>query len=454
MIGTSRAAAALCALTAVGAFALPATAQYTAEYTPPKLIARGTTTKSIAGTGTVVVQVQVNPNGSHKALRVIRSSNPGDNAAALEIAQNSTYRPASRGKARVVAFYDFTLKFTGRAVAASQNAMGGGSGVSAQIDRMIRSGNYAAAKTRAQSALSANPSDPMLNAELGTAFYFLNDSVSAAQAFAKVSSIPREFTQVAANSFMQAAQKSVATNPAQALTYAQRAIALAPNSGGAYYALGAAELGTGNTSQAITDLKKARGMVFADPKADVKSRVNVDAELFAAYNKAGDTAQAQATMDEIKKLDPNNPAAGNIMANTYLQQGQAAQKAGKFAEAIAAFEQAAKSGGTQAQVTGYTSAAFAVSAMLNAQKNPPTVADYAKMKTYADKALAAAPNDPQANFAEGIALGGEYIVGGKSDASLKTQALAALNKAKSLAQGAGNVTLSLSIDNFIKQNLQ
>ncbi len=159
-------------------------------------------------------------------------------------------------------------------------------------------------------------------------------------------------------------------------------------------------------------------------------------------------------MDEIKRLDPNNPAIGTLMTNSLLLQGQTAEKAGKYDAAISYFEQAAKAGGAQAQVTGYTSAAFAVSAMLQQQKNPPTVQDYAKMKGYADKALAVDANDAQANFAEGVALGGEYLVGGKSDSSLKAQALTALDKAKSGAKAAGNSALSLSIDNFIKQNLQ
>ncbi len=423
----------------------------------PSSIARGKTSTAIAGTGTVIVQVQVNPDGSHKALRVIHSTNTGDNAAALEIAQNSTYRPAHRGNSAVSAFYDFTLKFTGKTVAAAQAGTAAStSGTSGQIDRMIRAGNYEGAKAKAQEALAANPNDPVLNSELGSANYFLADYPSAAAAFSKVSSVPHEFAQVAANSYVQAAQKLVSTNPAQSLAYAQKAVAMAPNSGGAYYALGAAELANNNATQAAADLKKSRDMVFADPKTDVKSRVNVDAELFTAYNKAGNTAAAQATMEEIKRLDPNNSAVGTIQANTYLQQGQAYEKATppNYQGAIAAFEQAAKSGGEQAQVTGYTSAAFAVSAMLQAQKSPPTVADYGKMKSYADKALAVNPSDAEANFAEGVALGGQYIVGGKSNAALKSQALAALTKAKSAAQAAGNFTLSLNIDNFIKQNLQ
>ncbi len=451
MIRTSGPAAALIAFAACAAFALPASAQYANEYSPPKLVHRGSTSKGIAGTGTVIVQVQVNADGSHKALRVIHSSNAGNNAAALDIAQNSSYRPAHRGAKAVTAFYDFTLKFTGKSVAAQGSSVAGGSSVSAQIDRMIRAGNYSGAQAKAQQALQSAPDDPVLYSELGAANYFMAQYPEAAEAFSKASNLPHEFTQVAANAYVLASQKLVNTNPSQSLAYAQKALALSPHSGGAYYALGAAELASGNAAQAATDLKKARDIVFADPKTDVKSRVNVDSELFSAYTKAGDAAQAQATMNEIKKLDPNNAAVGTIMTNSYLTQGQAAEKAGKYDEAISYFEQAAASGGKQAQVTAYTSAAFAFNEMLQKQKNPATVQDYAKMKGYADKAVAADPNDAQANFAQGVALGGEYLVGGKADSSLKTQALAALAKAKSGAQSSHNSALAQAIDNFVKQ---
>ena len=76
---------------------LPAAAQYANEFVPAKLIKQGTTSTAIAGSGTVVVQVQVNADGTHKAIKVIHSSNSGDNPAAMEIAQNSSYRPAHRG---------------------------------------------------------------------------------------------------------------------------------------------------------------------------------------------------------------------------------------------------------------------------------------------------------------------------------------------------------------------
>ena len=101
--------------------ALPAAAQYANEFFPAKLLKQGETSVGIAGTGTVVVQVQVNADGTHKAIKVIKSTNAGDNAAAMDIAQNSTYRPAHRGTTPVPAFYDFTLKFNGKSVASSDD---------------------------------------------------------------------------------------------------------------------------------------------------------------------------------------------------------------------------------------------------------------------------------------------------------------------------------------------
>jgi hypothetical protein len=92
--------------------------------------------------------------------------------------------------------------------------------------------------------------------------------------------------------------------------------------------------------------------------------------------------------------------------------------------------------------------------VLQAQKTPPTKDDYGKVKAYADKALAINPNDALANYAEGVALAGQWVLGNKSDAGLKAQALAALNKAKASAQSSGNFSLSLNIDNFIKSTLQ
>ena len=112
---------AACALGAV-----PAVAQYANEFSPAKLVTQGKTSLDIVGSGLVIVQVQVNADGTHQVIKVIKSTNPGDNDAAMDIAKNSSYRPAHRGTTPVTAFYDFTLKFNGKSVASSQSEGGAG----------------------------------------------------------------------------------------------------------------------------------------------------------------------------------------------------------------------------------------------------------------------------------------------------------------------------------------
>jgi len=444
MIRISRLATAFAALAAAGSLAIPASAQYTNQYSPPKLLSQAAPSVSIAGTGTVIVQVQVNPDGSHKAVRVIKTTNSGDNAAAMDIAQRSSDRPAHRGSKPVIAYYDFTLKFRGKSVASSiiESAPTGTAG---EIDRLIRAHSYAAAQARAQAALASSPNDPALNAELGTANYFLNDYPAAAAAFDKVSSIPREFTQVASQSYALAAVKLQSTTPSQAVAYGQKAVALAPGPN-AYFALGSSELAAGSTAAAITDLKRAHDAVMADPRADTKTKIAVASQLYAAYNKAGDAADAQRTMAEINQLAPNSSAAQTMAGNQYITQGNTLSRQGKHQDAINAYEQAAKSGSGDVQVTAYAAAALEESRL-----DKP---DYSKMKSYADKALAINSNDALSNFAEGIALYGQYATGGSQDSSLKTQAVAELNKAKAEAQAQGNVALALNIDNFIKSQIK
>lgn len=445
MSRNNRVAAAALTLAAVAAFGLPASAQYANEYSPAKLTHQGKTSQSIAGSGTVIVQVQVNANGSAKAIRVIKSTNPGNNAAAMDIANHSTYRPAHRGTTPVTAFYDFTLKFKGKSVVSNGGGAPGMSGKAGSIDALIRSGKYDEARSKAQAALASNPSDPTLNSELGAAEYFLSNYPEAAAAFDKVSNIPKEFSKVAAQSYSLAAGKLASSNPQQAVAYGKKAVAMSP-SGGAYYSLGVAELNAGDAQSAVADLKKSRDLAFADPKTDAKTRVAIDSALLQAYSKAGDSADAQTTADEIKKLDPNSDAAQIVMGNQYMAQGNDASKAGKHEEAIAAYQKAAQVGGPKVAVTAY-----AASALEQSRLDKP---DYSKMKADADKALAIAPNDPLALFAEGIALYGEYATGGSSNADLKKQAVDTLNKAKAAAQAAGNFSLSLNIENFMKQNIK
>jgi tetratricopeptide (TPR) repeat protein len=446
MICITRLTAVAAAVAAFGALAVPASAQYANEYTPPKLIKQGTTSKPITGSGEVVVQVQVNADGTHKATRVLRSTNTGDNDAAMDIAQTSTYATAHRGSKPTTGFYDFTLRFRGSSVAgAGGSSVASESGAKGEIDRLIRAGNYSAAMNKAQQALQSNPDDPTLNAELGASQFFLNDDVSAAASFDKAPNMPKEFANVAAQSYQLAAAKLADSNPTQAVQYGQKAVSMAP-SAGSYFALGTAQLQAGNATDAVTNLKKSRDLAFADPKTDQKSRVSIDSQLMQAYLKAGDNTNAAATADEIKKLDPSSDTAEVIMGNQFMAKGNDDSKAGNHQAAIADYDKAAQAGGPKVAVTAYAAAAL--------EESRVDKPDYGVMKSEADKALAIDPNDPLGLYAEGIALYGQYVNGGSTNGGLKQQALDSLNKAKAAAQSAGNASLVSNISTFMSQNIK
>ncbi len=419
MIAISRRLAALSGVAIAATFAAPASAQYANEYVPPKLVQQGTTSVPIAGNGTVIVQVEVAADGSHRVIRVIKSTNSADNPAAMDIAQHSTYRVGRRGTKPITAFYDFTLKFKGKSVATTQSSAPEGGGEAAQIARLINMKNYSLAKSRAQSALASNPNDPMLNAQLGAIDFLTNDYASAVAAFDKTPTPPKEYTSFAVASYYKASQQPGVT-PTQQVAY----------------------------------LQKAHDLVMADPTSVANARLNITFELAKAYQAAGETAQYQKMAAEIKQMAPNSTQARTLTLSQSLDQAIALSNAGKHEEALAAFQQAAQGAPPQVQVTAYARAAFEQNSILVAQKTQPTAADYAKVKALADKALAIDPNFPAANFAEGIALYEQYAAGGNQDANLKSQAVASLNKAKSQAQAQGNNQLVLQINNFMSKYIK
>ncbi|MDQ2663486.1 MAG: energy transducer TonB [Candidatus Eremiobacteraeota bacterium] len=444
MNSSSRIAVALGTL-AFAAASLPLGARPLAnDYTPPKLVHQGTTSKSIAGKGTVVVQVEVSPNGAHKVTRLLKSTNSGDNGAALEIAQNSSYRAATRAGKAVLAFYDFTLKFNGKTVAAvDQGASGNDTG--ARIARMIRAGNYAGAKAAAAAHLAANASDQTALEQTGVADYFLKDYAGSAAAFAKVGQVSKTYATVAAHAYASAAVAS-GVDSATAVAYGRRALALNADAN-AYYALGVADLSANDATGAVTNLKRARDLGFADPKTDKRSKENLDTVLYNAYVKAGNLADANAIAAEIKALDPSSTLAEQARGRALLDSAEASMKANKVNDALADFDRAAALNNPQFTVTADYQAALLVG-------NPPDGSglkpDYTRSKAYADKALAANAQDPLSNFAEGYALIGQYATGGKKDAQLKSQAQTYLTKAASEAQAQHNDSLYQQIEKFIK----
>jgi hypothetical protein len=406
----------------------------------PKLLVKGTASASIVGKGRVIIQVLVNPDGSHRATHVIHSTNPGDNQAAMQIAQSSTYRPARRNGKPTIWFYDYTLVFTGSSVSAAD--MVTGNSPAAQIQRMVRIGNYAGAKTRASNYLLSNPGDSKVRSLLGVADFYANDYPGSAAAFSRAGTVDAKYKAVAAHAFSSAAVSLAVSDPATAVGYGQKALAL---DGGAnsLFALGVAQLGAKDSASAVTNLKKARQLAFADPRIDAKSKLNLDTALFQAYAAQNDLQDEQTIGAEIKQLDPTSTLAARIQGNQYLNAAFADLTANKNDDAVANFDLAAQNGDSQVQVTAYAQASLALA---NEQKP-----DYNKVKAYADKALAVKSDDALANFAEGVALTGQWATNHKDD--VKKQAIAACTKAEQSATAEGNNALLFKIESFVKTNL-
>jgi tetratricopeptide (TPR) repeat protein len=422
--------------------ALPASAQYANEFTPAKLLKQGKTSQPIAGTGTVVVQVQVNPDGTHKAIKVIKTTNAGDNDAAMEIAQSSTYRPAHRGSTPVPAFYDFTLRFTGKSVASSQSggpAMSSVSSAAQQVATLIRAGQYSAAKSKAQGLLLSNPGDESLRQMLGIAAFDSGDVTTAAQAFDRVGSIGKQFQPAAAASFAAAAVQVSDSNPAQAMTYAQKAMSIDPSTN-SKFALGVAQLANKQNAEALATLKSVQASAMNDPKFSKTVKENIDARLMEAYLLNNDNQDAQQVAAQIKQLDPNSTLVGRMMGNSYLKAGSDAATAKNYPEALKNFDLASQQGDPEVAVTADVQAAFVIAKM----EKP----DWKQMQSYADKALALKPDDPYANYAEGIAQA--QLAAQNRDDSLKKKAVDSLNKADTMAKQAGLTSLSLQIESFLK----
>ena len=239
-----------------------------------------------------------------------------------------------------------------------------------------------------------------------------------------------------------AAVKIADQNPTQALEDAKKAMALNPSTD-SKYALGVAQSANKQYSDAITTLKEVRAAAFADPKSPTNAKVAIETALLNAYLQSGDTQNAQATAAEIKQLDPNSTLPGRVMGNNLLKMGADSASAKNYDEAFKYFDQAASAGDPEVAVTANVQSAFLVAKM-----DKP---DYKRMQAYADKALALKPNDAQANFAEGVALTGQWAQ--SHDDGTKKKAADALDKADQQAKAEGNIALSLQIESFVKRNL-
>jgi Flp pilus assembly protein TadD len=420
----------LCA--AAIAVSAPASAQSTFNYyTPPKLLKQGKNTTPVGGNGTVVIKVLVNKDGTFKVQGVVHSTNHEDDTAALEIAATSTYKPATRGPVKETAFYDYTLKFVGRAASAGAGGETDASGL-AQYERMIRAANYSGASTGLKTYLQSHGDDARAHLDLGIAATFLNQFADASAAFDKAGDIPANYKSVAGKAYAEAAVERVQAKDYDAgIALAKKAVALAP-SFATYNTLGFGENASGNYAAAIVDLEKARSL-GASEGVSAKQRALVDANLAATYLEAGNTDKAKEIAAEARQLDPQTSTEG-LFVNFYAKQAADLNAAGKSAEAAAIYEQAAAIG-PSAAATLYAQAALAY---LRVKPTP----DNAKAKVDADKALAADPASALANFAKGVALAND----GKSK-----DAMDFLKKAADASKKGNDPGLTSAIENTIKQ---
>jgi tetratricopeptide (TPR) repeat protein len=401
-------------------------------YTPPKIEKQGTSQTPLTGNGKVLVKVLVNPDGTFKVQGVISSTNHGDDAAALEIARSSTYVPAIRGKKKVLAFYDFALKFNGG------SAQSGGQAETSELGRYemeLHAANYTGAQAGLKSYVEAHPGDLKAELDLAVADTFVNDDADAAAAFDKAGTIPANYKMVAAKAYIQNAVTLLNNkDTANGLAAAKRAVEFDPGFA-SYDTRGVAELLSGDFTSAVTDLEKSHDLAKSDSKIGAKSRVANDVHLMQADLFAGKPDQAKQVAAEATGIDATAAASvQTAMADYYVKQAQDASSASKFSDAAGFFEQAATAAPTLA-ATNYANAALSYDKAIPNPLNE-------KAKADADKALAADANSPVANFAEGLTL---------ANLGKKTDAQTFLTKADSLAKAAGDTALAGAVEKVLGQ---
>jgi tetratricopeptide (TPR) repeat protein len=396
-----------------------------------KLVKQGTTTKDIAGSGNVQVKVQVNADGTVSVVGVDKTTNAGDNEAALDIAANSKYKPAMCGSKPQTSFYNFHLKFNGKS-ATSAAPSGAAGGIRAEMEK--RPPDYDAAIAKANAALLASPGDPMVMQLLGVAQYYKNSYQDSAQTFSRAGTVLPQFKQVAAQALAAAAVQISSSNPSDALAYAQQAVQLA-NSGNSQFSLGVAQNANKMYPAAIATLTGVRSRA-----TDAKTKLAVDRQLLSAYLASNDDAGVSATQGDMKALDPTGNSAALAIATHYIDVGRAQMDAKNFNDAEKSFDLAIKANVPEATVTAAADAAFSELS----QAKP----DYAKAAGYAEKAIAANPNSAEANYAAGVSYGNMYVSSKKPGDRAK--AMSYLNKADQLAKAAGNTGLALQVESQIK----
>lgn len=402
-------------------------------YLPPKIVKRGSASAMPGGTGTVIVKVFVKKDGSAQVQSIIKSTNHNLDAAALEIAKNSTYRSATNNHKPVDAFYDYTLKFAGGSASEPDVPAD-----LAAYERMITGNppNFAGAKTGLETYLSEHPGDQTALSYLGLADYDLQDYDASSEAFEKVGDkLGTPYKAVAASAYANSAIKqSTAKNYDRSIALAKDAVGIEPSYAN-YNVLGLTQFYAGHYSDAIGALQKARSLAES-ANAPNDKRAAIEVNLVSAYLGAQQPDQAKASAAAAIRLNPKaGTSVETAFANYYNVQANTFEDSQKYAEAANSFEQGAAAAPSSA------AALYAQAAIAYLKLTPK--ADYVKAQVDAEKSLALDPNGEIANYAEGLAMAGQ----GK-----KTDALTYLNKASAIAKaGGGNASVDAAVEAALKQ---
>jgi len=413
---------------------LAADAQISGPYTPPKVLTRGTNTVQAAGAGSVTVKVLVKANGSIGSVSIVKSTNPGDNAAAIEVARTSKYAPGKHGgKPDPVTFYTYVLAFSGAGTSVDALDPNLQNETFNRANADLRAGKYEAAKGLLTAYLRAAPSDEHANLLLGVAEYYQNDLAGAAVAFDKSGTIPANFRSLAVDAYYKYGSAQLeAKNYPDAIAYAAKDIALTGAAGG-YNLRGTAELESHQYDASIADLEKARALSTSAPS---HSQAIVLANLGTAYAASGQTDKAVEISKQVKALDPSVTNVDDAIAQVVADKANAAVAKGDYAGAAQILDAAAPAVGKQA-------VAFYDSASMDQLKAPKP--DWKALKAEADKALAIDGNDVEANYVAGYALSQQNDFKGANTYFVRAQT-AVKNGAK-----VSDPTLPGKIDEAVKQ---
>ena len=370
----------------------------------------------------------VKPDGSVGNVKIEKSTNHGDDAAAMQIARASTYKPGARDAKPIVAFYTMVLKFSGTSVV---NDTGTKSNDVLTANALVRAGKYPEAKQILQSYLGSHPGDQRAQALLGVTEAFMKQPVDAANAVASAGTVPENFKNVEIQAYNDAAEASLqAKNYDAAIGYASKSDALL-HSVNATYTRGVAETNAQQYPKGIADLETARDL--AAGKADPATQNSILSSLTAAYFLGGDGDKGLASLANLRKRDAAEAGKLDpVVANYYGSKANAESKTNP-ADAIAMYEAGAQAVPSQAgPMLGQASVLLA-----NSAKTPD---DWKKVHAEASKALALDPNNPTTNYIDGVAL---------ASTGDKAGATAALQKAK--ANVGSNAQLSAQIDKALSQ---